>query len=42
MAAKPIPESYHTLTPYLIARGADETIEFLGTTPSAPNCRLSR
>jgi len=29
MAAKPIPEGYHTLTPYLVVRGADKTIEFL-------------
>ena len=29
MAVKPIPEGYHSITPYLIVRGADETIEFL-------------
>jgi uncharacterized glyoxalase superfamily protein PhnB len=29
MAVQPIPESYHTLTPYLVVRGADKTIEFL-------------
>jgi uncharacterized glyoxalase superfamily protein PhnB len=29
MAAKPIPDGYHTVTPYLVARGADKTIEFL-------------
>jgi hypothetical protein len=29
MAVKPIPEGYHTLTPYLVVRGADKTIEFL-------------
>jgi PhnB protein len=29
MAPKPIPEGYHTLTPYLVVRGADKTIEFL-------------
>jgi len=29
MAVKPIPEGYHTLTPYLVVRGADRTIEFL-------------
>jgi uncharacterized glyoxalase superfamily protein PhnB len=28
MAAKPIPEGYHTVTPYLVARGADKVIEF--------------
>jgi uncharacterized glyoxalase superfamily protein PhnB len=29
MAAKPIPNGYHTVTPYLIVRGAAKTIEFL-------------
>jgi len=29
MAAKPIPEGYHALTPYLVARRADKTIDFL-------------
>lgn len=29
MAAKPIPEGYHTVTPYLVVRGADKTIDFL-------------
>jgi uncharacterized glyoxalase superfamily protein PhnB len=29
MAAKPIPEGFHTVTPYLIVRGAAKTIEFL-------------
>jgi PhnB protein len=29
MAVKPIPEGYHSVTPYLVARGADKTIEFL-------------
>jgi len=29
MPAKPIPEGYHTATPYLVVRGADKTIEFL-------------
>jgi PhnB protein len=28
MAAKPIPEGYHSITPYLIIRGAGEAIEF--------------
>lgn len=28
MAVKPIPEGYHTATPYLIIRGAAEAIEF--------------
>jgi PhnB protein len=28
MAAKPIPEGYHTVTPYLIVKGAAEAIEF--------------
>jgi PhnB protein len=29
MAAKPIPEGYHTITPYLTVRGAPKVIEFL-------------
>jgi uncharacterized glyoxalase superfamily protein PhnB len=29
MAAKPVPEGYHTVTPYLTVRGAPEVIEFL-------------
>ena len=29
MAVKPIPEGYHSITPYLVVRGADKTIEFL-------------
>src|SRR5262245_60199992 len=29
MAAKPIPEGYHTVTPYLSVRGAAEVIDFL-------------
>ena len=29
MAAKPIPEGFHTITPYLVVRGADKTITFL-------------
>ena len=28
MPAKPIPDGYHTATPYLIAKGAAEAIEF--------------
>jgi PhnB protein len=28
-AAKPIPEGFHTVTPYLIVPGADKLIEFL-------------
>ena len=28
MTVKPIPEGYHTVTPYLIIRGAAEAIEF--------------
>jgi PhnB protein len=28
MAAKPIPEGYHTLTPYLIVKGAGAALEF--------------
>ena len=29
MAVKPVPEGYHTVTPYLVVRGADKTIEFM-------------
>jgi uncharacterized glyoxalase superfamily protein PhnB len=29
MAAKPIPNGYHTVTPYLTVRGAEKVIEFL-------------
>src|SRR3954470_14214187 len=29
MAVKPIPEGYHTVTPYLVVRGADKTVEFM-------------
>jgi PhnB protein len=28
MAVKPIPDGYHTVTPYLVVRGAAKTIEF--------------
>ncbi|HEX8572618.1 MAG TPA: VOC family protein [Allosphingosinicella sp.] len=30
MAAKPIPEGYHSITPYLIVNGADEAIRWYG------------
>ena len=29
MAAKPLPDGYHNLTPYLIVNGADRFLEFL-------------
>jgi PhnB protein len=29
MAAKPVPDGYHTVTPYLTVRGAPRVIEFL-------------
>ena len=29
MTAKPIPDGYHTVTPYLTVRGAGKVIEFL-------------
>ena len=29
MAAKPVPEGYHTVTPYLVVRGALKLIKFL-------------
>jgi len=41
MAAKPIPDGYHTATPYLVVRGAGKTVEFLKKA-FAPNCRSSR
>ena len=28
MAVKPVPEGYHSVTPYLIIEGAGEAIEF--------------
>ncbi len=28
-AVKPIPEGYHTVTPYLVVRGVDKLLEFL-------------
>lgn len=31
MAVKPIPDGYHTVTPYLVVRGAAKTIDFLKT-----------
>jgi PhnB protein len=30
MPVKPIPDGYHSVTPYLIIRGADDAIEFYG------------
>ncbi len=29
MAVKPIPESYHSITPYLAVEGADKLLEFV-------------
>lgn len=29
MSVKPIPEGYHTITPYLIVKGANDLVEFL-------------
>ena len=29
MAVKPVPDGYHTVTPYLVVRGAPKVIEFL-------------
>ena len=29
MAVKPIPEGYHSVTPYLVVDGADELLEFI-------------
>ncbi|MET0669367.1 MAG: VOC family protein [Xanthobacteraceae bacterium] len=29
MAVKPIPEAYHSVTPYLVVRGAEKVVEFL-------------
>jgi len=28
MAVKPVPEGYHTVTPYLIVKGAAQALEF--------------
>jgi PhnB protein len=28
-SVKPIPEGYHTVTPYILARGADKLIDFI-------------
>ena len=43
MPAKPIPEGFHTVTPYLMVRDAQETIDFLkkafGATESHPPMR---
>lgn len=32
MAVKPIPEGYHSVTPYLLVEGGDGSIEFLSKT----------
>ena len=32
MAVKPIPEGYHSVTPYLIARGAEKVLDFVKET----------
>ena len=29
-SAKPVPEGFHTVTPYLVVKGADKAIEFYG------------
>ena len=29
MSVSPVPEGYHTATPYLVVKGADKTIDFL-------------
>jgi PhnB protein len=31
MAVKPIPEGYHSVTPYLVAEGAEDLIDFMKT-----------
>ena len=41
MAVKPVPEGFHSVTPYLTVRGADKVIDFLkrglgATTPHEP------
>lgn len=35
MTVKPIPDGYHTITPYLVIKGADQLIEFLKKTFNA-------
>ncbi len=38
MAVKPIPEGFHTVTPYMICDGAAEVIEFLKKAFDAKEC----
>jgi PhnB protein len=39
MTAKPIPEGYHSLTPYLTVRGAAKAIDFLKRAFGTNNAR---
>lgn len=41
MAVKPIPEGYHSLTPYLIVEGVERLIEFLTTSFGASETHRS-
>ncbi len=43
MSAKPIPEGYYSVTPYLSIKGAAEAIEFYKLAFNAvPECRRAR
>ena len=42
MAVKPIPDRYHSVTPYLTVRGATKIIDFSQAGLSAPNYRMRR
>ncbi len=42
MAVKPVPEGYHTVVPYLIAKDADAQLEFLKRAFAATEHHISR
>jgi PhnB protein len=43
MTVKPIPDGYHSVTPYLMIKGASEAIEFYNRAFGATEiCRLSQ
>lgn len=41
MAVKPIPDGYHTVTPYLIVEGADRVVEFMKRAFDAKQAHIS-